>query len=170
MPFVRDNPQWMMLELLDGFGSHEWVLEAHELRANLLVLSAKEESNNSHANQGYDQFFAKEENRKAAETLYTHRMLTQCINNKGGWFERWSFLHRNHPCEKTTIQMFIYSYYRLNINPLTRVSFHIWCREFIAQYLQVGEAFYPEAVHPSAEEMYCLLPEFWHGITPDQKK
>ena len=53
----------MMLEILEGFSSHERVLEAHELRANFLVLSAKEESNISHANQGYDHFPAKEDKR-----------------------------------------------------------------------------------------------------------
>ena len=29
MPFVRANTQWMMLNLLDGFGSHELVMEVH---------------------------------------------------------------------------------------------------------------------------------------------
>ena len=42
MPFVSDNPQWMMLKLLDGFGSHKRVLEAYERRAKFLVISAKE--------------------------------------------------------------------------------------------------------------------------------
>ena len=28
MPFVRDNPQWTMFELLDSFGSHERVLDS----------------------------------------------------------------------------------------------------------------------------------------------
>ena len=41
MQFVHDNPQWIMLELLDGFGSHKRVLEAHGLRAKFLVLSTK---------------------------------------------------------------------------------------------------------------------------------
>ena len=57
MPLVCDNLQWMILELFESVGSHERVLEAHELRATFLVLSAKEESNTSHAIQGYNQFF-----------------------------------------------------------------------------------------------------------------
>jgi hypothetical protein len=65
--------------------------------------------------------------------------------------------------------MWISSYDRVNLNPLTRVSFQVWCRDRIARFLQAGEAFHPEAVHPSAEEMYALLPELWHGMTPVQK-
>jgi len=32
LPYVKDNPDWYMLELLDGFKSHECVLAANELR------------------------------------------------------------------------------------------------------------------------------------------
>ena len=42
MPFVHDNPQWVMIELIGIFGSHERFLEAHELRAKFLVISVKE--------------------------------------------------------------------------------------------------------------------------------
>jgi hypothetical protein len=34
MPYVADNPKWLMLELLDGFKSHENVLSANELRSD----------------------------------------------------------------------------------------------------------------------------------------
>ena len=37
MLFVKQNPQWMVLELLDGFVTHELVLEAHEKRYRFLV-------------------------------------------------------------------------------------------------------------------------------------
>ena len=43
---------------LDGFGSHERVLEAHQMRRDANVDSGKEESNTSHASQAYDQFVA----------------------------------------------------------------------------------------------------------------
>ena len=127
MPLVRDNPQWMILELLDGFGSHERVLEAHELRAKFLVLSAKEESNTSHANQGYDQFVAKEDKRKAAEILYTQRMLTRFVNNKGGRLDQYDLVYTTITLvNNTTPQMWMSSYDRVNLNPLTRVSFNVW--------------------------------------------
>ena len=33
LPYIAENKDWLMLELLDGFKSHENVLAAHELRA-----------------------------------------------------------------------------------------------------------------------------------------
>ena len=55
LPYVKENPEWHMLKLLDGFKSHENVLAAHELRAKAKIDSLKEESNSSHVCQGYDQ-------------------------------------------------------------------------------------------------------------------
>jgi hypothetical protein len=34
MPFVADNSDWSMVELLDGFKSHENVLSANELHSD----------------------------------------------------------------------------------------------------------------------------------------
>jgi hypothetical protein len=34
MPFVADNPDWSMVELLDGFKSHKNVLSANELHSD----------------------------------------------------------------------------------------------------------------------------------------
>ena len=82
-----------MIELLNGFGSHKQVLEAHELRAKFLVLSAKEESNTSHTNQGCDQFVTKEDKRKADDNLYTQQMITRSVNNKGGRLKQWDLLY-----------------------------------------------------------------------------
>ena len=41
MPFLHDNQQLMVLEILDGFGSHERFLEAHGLQSKFLVLSTQ---------------------------------------------------------------------------------------------------------------------------------
>ena len=73
LPYVRDNEQWLVLELLDGFKSHENVLEAHRLRAANNIRSLKEESNSSHANQGYDQEATKTDKKNATESLYDQR-------------------------------------------------------------------------------------------------
>jgi hypothetical protein len=45
------NPQWYILELLDGFGSHTDSLEANKLCAKYKVLSLKEVADSSHINQ-----------------------------------------------------------------------------------------------------------------------
>ncbi len=34
LPYIAENKEWLMLELLDGFKSHENVLAAHELHAS----------------------------------------------------------------------------------------------------------------------------------------
>ena len=171
MPGMKDNPQWMMVELLDGFGSHERVLEAHELRTKFLITSAKEESTTSHANQGYDQFVAKNDKKVAAETLYTQRKITRFISNRGGRIDQYDLVFTTIALvTATTPKIWIASYDRTNLNPLTRVDFHVWCRERINRFLQAGEAFHPEAVHPTAIELYALLPPCWHGMTPCQKK
>ena len=49
LPYTKENPNWRMFEFLDGFGSHERVLEAHEMRRDANVDSGKEESQTSHA-------------------------------------------------------------------------------------------------------------------------
>ena len=82
LPYVKENEQWFMLELLDGFKSHENVLAAHELRSEAKVRSIKEESNSSHANQGYDQFTAKNDKKIAAESLYDQRKLKKLVTGK----------------------------------------------------------------------------------------
>ena len=146
-------------------------MEAHKLQAKSLILSVKEELHTSHANQGYDQFVAKEDTSKVAETLYTQWMLTRFVNNKGGIIDQWDLVYTTISLVRsTTKMMWVSSYSRVNLHPNTRVSFHVWCRDRIARFLQAGEAFYPEAVHPTAEEIYSLLPEFLHGMTPEQKK
>ena len=97
-------------------------------------------------------------------------MRTHSVNNKGGRLDQWDLVYTTITLvNNTTSQMWISSYDRVNLNPLTRVSFHVWCRDRIARFLQAGKAFHPEAVHPSAEEMYAVLPAFWHGMTPVQK-
>lgn len=62
--YIKENPMWHVCEFLDGFKSHENVHEAHELRANALIISLKEESNSSHVNQGYDQRSAGRQDRQ----------------------------------------------------------------------------------------------------------
>ena len=58
LPFMKENEDWYITELLDGFKSHENVLKAHEICADQLIISLREESNSSHVNQGYDQLTA----------------------------------------------------------------------------------------------------------------
>ena len=44
MPVIRYNTQWAILEFLDGFGYHEYEPRTLKMRAEINILSAKEES------------------------------------------------------------------------------------------------------------------------------
>ena len=43
IPVIRYNPQWYILEFLDGFGSHEYEPRALNMQAERNILSVKEE-------------------------------------------------------------------------------------------------------------------------------
>ena len=67
MPFIKENPQWWVLEIFDGFGAHLLSLKALEFRWKNKILSLKEEADSSHVNQAYDKFVAKSD--KAVQRL-----------------------------------------------------------------------------------------------------
>jgi hypothetical protein len=66
LPFMKENENWFLAELLDGFMSHKNVLQAHKICADQSIISFKEESNSSHVNQGYDQLTAKNDKKNTA--------------------------------------------------------------------------------------------------------
>ena len=70
LPFMKENKDWYITELLDRFKSHENVLKAHKICADQLIISLKEESNSLHVNQGYDQPTAKNDKKNAADSFY----------------------------------------------------------------------------------------------------
>ena len=59
LPVVKDNPQWWMIEIFDGFGAHLTNLNALKQRAEAKILSIKEEGDSSSYNQAYDKHVAK---------------------------------------------------------------------------------------------------------------
>ena len=54
---------------------------------------------------------------------------------------------------------------KVNLHPFHRVPFVEWCQR-IAPFLQGGLNFKPEA----AVDKYSLLPAWWHGMRPEEKK
>jgi hypothetical protein len=66
---MKENKDWYITELLDGFKSNENVLKAHKICADQLIISLKEESNSSQVNQGYDQPTVNNDKKNAAESL-----------------------------------------------------------------------------------------------------
>ncbi len=50
LPFMKENENWFIAKLLDGFKSHKNVLQAHKICADQSIIYLKEESNSSHVN------------------------------------------------------------------------------------------------------------------------
>jgi hypothetical protein len=71
----------------------------------------------------------------------------------------------------TTREFWTHSFDSCNLDPHTRVSFGDWC-ERIGHFLQAGESFVPESfdTNPKAEEIYAMLPSWWHDMPPNEKQ
>ena len=61
------------------------------------------------------------------------------------------------------------SYKRVNLDPRERVCFQEWCKK-IKHFLVAGEAFKEEDADYSPQEMFNMLPSFWHGMEPAERR
>ena len=167
--YIKENPMWHVCELLDGFKLHENVHEAHELRANALIISLKEESNSSHVNQGYDQLVAKTDKTNAAESHYDQRKAKKFSTGKTNITQYDLLITAMHIVRATSEETWVHSFQRVNLYPFTRLEFPEFCRK-IASHLWAGDTFKNDNVDTTAEEKIALLPTFWHGMTPAERK
>ena len=78
--FIRDNPDWYALEIVDGFGAHLNNYDALKMRLDAKIICVKEEGDSSSVNQAYDKFVAKNDKREHRLTLRTLRKM-QGANN-----------------------------------------------------------------------------------------
>ncbi len=69
LPIVEDNPQWWMVEIVDGFGAHLNNLKALTQRAGAKIVLIKEEADSSSINQAYDKHTAKSHKRQQRKSL-----------------------------------------------------------------------------------------------------
>jgi hypothetical protein len=163
MPIVEANPQWWMLEIFDGFGPHLSSLAAMEIRHENKILSMKEEGDSSHVNQAYDKFVAMSDKVHKRECL---GMLRNAKHINSGVIDQYGLLHASlYTIRATTKKTWTSSFQACNLDPLTRVSFPEWCQR-IGSFLQTGQTFKCETLL----DKYSLLPTFWHGTTPEDKK
>ena len=169
LPYVKENAHWLVLELLDGFKSHENVLAAHRLRYENNIRSIKEESNSSHANQGYDQETAKTDKKNAAESLYDQRKVKKMQTGKTHIDQYDLVLTGIRIVNACTSDIWECSYRRVNLDPRERVCFQEWCKK-IKHFLVAGEAFKEEDADYSPQEMFNMLPSFWHGMEPAERR
>jgi hypothetical protein len=164
MPVIRANPDWWVLEVFDGFGSHTSGLRAMKIRHSSKILSLKEEGDSSHVNQAYDKFVAKGDKATEMRTLSYLRSAKQLTR---GVVDQWHMVHVGLAAVRnTTPRTWTRSFQACNMDPRCQLSFPRWCKK-IESVLQAGQTFKTEGVN---NDMYLLLPSFWHGMIPEEKK
>jgi hypothetical protein len=125
------------------------------------ILSLKEEGDSSHVNQACDKFVAKSDKAFKAESLSMLRSSSYSC----GVLSQWSLVHVGlYAIRGTKRDTWTRSFDACNLDPRTRVSFGDWTKR-IECFLQAGESFKAEAV-----DTYLLLPSFWHGMKPDERR
>ena len=61
------------------------------------------------------------------------------------------------------------SFRHVNLDPFHRDYFPTRCKR-IGHYLRAGELFKDESAYASASENFALLPSFWHGMSPVERR
>ena len=169
LPYVKENPDWRMLELLDGFKSRKTVLDAHELQAEANIDSLKEESNSSHVCQGYDQQVARADKKNVAESLYDQRKIQQQQTAKANIDQYGLVLTGIRISKQASPEVWVTSYCRVNLHPVFRDKFAVFMKR-ISQHLRAGSQFVEEDLHPSPRQMFKMLPSIWKGMLPSERK
>ena len=162
--YVKANPQWWMLEIFDGFGSHIRSYTAMQARFERKILCIKEEGDSSHCNQAYDKYVAAQD--KSAKTQAVG-MIQACRGYSKGITDQWGLVHVGLFCVRSVQgKIWTRSFEACNLDPRSRVPFKEWCIR-IQDMLQVGECFKNE---DQDVDVYLLLPRWWHAMEPDDKK
>jgi hypothetical protein len=163
IPVAKAHPQWWMLEIFDGFGARHASSSALRPRQESKILCLKEEGDSSHINQARDKFVAKADETAKAESMATQRAVTMTSK---GMVDQWGLTHTGLCCLRAAKRdTWTRSFHACNLDPCTRVHFVEWCDE-TASVLQTGQSFKPE----HKLDKHALLPSWWHGMMPVEKK
>ena len=138
MLVISDNLQWGILDFLDGFGYHEFESCAIDMRANINIISAKEESKMSHINQACDQLIAKNDKKKEAETLVCQRKMKHV--NKSVVDQYQLVFIVISLIKETTEQLWLNSFRHVGLDPLNCPTWDEWV-DIIKPFLQGGALF-----------------------------
>ena len=68
----------------------------------------------------------------------------------------------------TKSETWVASYRRVTLNPRTRVSFKDWCKKSW-QFILTITVFTEENSESTPQELFDLVPAFWHGMEPSQR-
>lgn len=168
MPYVQDNPDWWMVELVDGFGSHRNCYKANKLRYDNKILCLKEEADTSHVNQAYDQLTAKTD--KEIQRKALDFMLRDCHTNSL-MIDQWKLLTcalapirhtKQHP------DIWRKSFISTNTCPSQMIPLEDFCKKIESQ-LTASDTYDLKLLSADVEK-YSLLPAYWQAMEPSQKR
>ena len=163
IPIIKANPDWKCAELLDGFGAHFSSVESMQLKADANIICVKEEGDSSHVNQGYDKYVAKTDKKVMRSSFDLIRRTTSICK---GVVDQWSLVHVGLAAVRAVdTTVWVESFKACNLNPHHRVAFPEWCQR-ISSDLEAGQQFKA----PTSDDYYSMLPAFWHGMVPEDKK
>ena len=163
MPYIKANPQWKCIEILDGFGAHFSSPTAMQMKADANIICVKEEGDSSHVNQGYDQFVAKKDKQTVRWALDTVRQQSSICQ---GVLDQWQLVHVGLAAVRSVApEIWIESFKAVNLNPRYRLEFPDWCKK-ISTDLEAGQQFKLE----TSVDIYSILPPVWLAMEPAEKK
>ena len=166
MPFVRDNPDWYVLEIVDGFGAHLKKYDALKMRLDAKIICVKEEGDSSSVNQAYDKFVAKSDKKVHRQTLDVLREMA----GANGIFNQWQMVQCGLSAIRATADnpnIWINSFKAVNLHPKYQISFIDWCNK-MSPFMQPADSF--DLVVQDNVDKYKLLPALWQAIPPEEKK
>ena len=124
--YVEANPQWYMVDILDGFGAHHNSYLAMAARHSNKIISVKEEGDSSHVNQAYDNLVARNDKKTTSSCL---GFLRKFRYHDGTVLDQWDLIHIVLcALRDTTAETWKQSFENCNLNPHTRISFPEWCK------------------------------------------
>jgi hypothetical protein len=155
-PVVRDNFQWWIIEIFDGFGAHFTNLNALKQRADALILSIKEEGDLISYNQAYNKHVAR------SDKLHQWRVLTfMCSlkNRSRNLIDQRDLIHYGVVAIGYTgcnhcvwISLFV----SVNLHPMRMISFADWCKK-LEPFMQAADSYNLITQSKDIDE-YTLLP------------
>jgi hypothetical protein len=92
LPIINANPQWYVLKLLDGFGSHVNCYEVNLICSEHKVINLKEKVDSSHVNQAYDLLIATAKSDKAAARESLVWLQRNNVEN-AAHLDQWDLVH-----------------------------------------------------------------------------
>lgn len=167
LPFIEWNPQWWVVEILDGFGAHLTSLEALRLRMTALILTIKEEGDSSSINQAYDKLVAKSDKMVQRRTLGFLRT----IKNSNGFITQWDLIFCGLNAiniTKKNPDIWINSFIAVNLHPRHQIPFADWCKK-IEPFMKAADSF-DLVTQSKTIDTYKLLPAYWQAMEPAQKR